>query len=184
MKPIYALLASLMIISCKDDEIEIVNLRVNHHRQSAVGFTPTLVFLTQEDETIGSDAWQYHYWDISGFNFEWGYVYDLEISKRHLDNPPADGSSIEYILEKIVSKNPVDENTSFELILKSKTIGIVPSIVVGDAISGFQLMDQTAINCSSLCQELEQTLDAENEVTGLFKYNTSNELLLVELKSE
>lgn len=184
MKSIYFLLVSLVIISCNDDELEIVNMRINHHMQSAVGVAPTLVLMTQEDDKIGTNDWQYHYAGISGFNYVWGYVYDLKISKRHFENPLADGSSFEYILEKLISKTPVDKNTSFELNLKSESRGITPTIVTGDAGSGFKLMNEEEINCSTYCEELEQFLDEENEVTGSFRYDNLNQLLLLKVKSE
>ncbi len=184
MKPVYFLLAILILFSCEDDEFEFAHIRINHFKQSAVGVGPTLVLLTQEDDNIGTDNWQYHYSGISGFNYEWGYIYDLKISKRRLDNPPEDGSSVEYILEEIISKTSVDQNTSFELILKSETMGIVPAIVIGNAISGFKLIDEQKINCSNLCEELGQSLNEKNEVIGSFKYDTTNQLLLLELKPD
>lgn len=180
----YFLLVSLTLFSCKDDEVDIVNLRINYHQQSAVGVAPTLVLLTQEGDKIGTEDWKYHYSGIKGFDYEWGYVYDLIIRKKQIKNPLADGSSVEYIFDKLISKIPADENDSFDLILKSKNKGIVPAVIIGDAAAGFVLMDEQEIDCSSFCEALSQLLTEENEVIGSFKFNSSNQPILLTLKSE
>jgi hypothetical protein len=44
------------------------------------------------------------YDEIHGFVYEPGYRYRLRVSKRAIRNPPADGSSIEFRLVRVVSK--------------------------------------------------------------------------------
>jgi hypothetical protein len=46
------------------------------------------------------------YADIEGFDFEPGYRYRIRVSRRTVRNPPADGSSHEYRLRSIESKEP------------------------------------------------------------------------------
>jgi hypothetical protein len=53
------------------------------------------------------DAWQLFYGGIEGFDWEPGYLYEITVFLRHVENPPADGSSIRYILIRIVSKTEV-----------------------------------------------------------------------------
>ena len=52
------------------------------------------------------DEWQNFYGGISGFAYEPGYDYELVIGWREIENPPADGSSREYWLIRLVSKTP------------------------------------------------------------------------------
>lgn len=48
--------------------------------------------------------------EISGFNFEDGNEYRLKIKVTELANPPADGGSIIYELDKVLSKTKKDQN--------------------------------------------------------------------------
>jgi hypothetical protein len=49
-------------------------------------------------------TWSYMYQSVEGFTYEPGYEYVLKVKKKKVANPPADASSIRYILEKVVSK--------------------------------------------------------------------------------
>ncbi len=44
---------------------------------------------------------------IKGFNYEEGYQYRIKVKIIHLADPPQDGSSLEYVLEKVLSKEKV-----------------------------------------------------------------------------
>jgi heat shock protein HslJ len=57
----------------------------------------------QVREEPGAD-WQFHYSGIEGFNYEPGYNYTLRIREEAVENPPADASSIRWILVDIVDK--------------------------------------------------------------------------------
>ncbi|MFN2145924.1 MAG: DUF4377 domain-containing protein [Anaerolineales bacterium] len=54
----------------------------------------------------GTD-WQYFYDQIEGFDYQPGYEYTLMVEKVDLADPPADGSSIRYVLVEEVSKREV-----------------------------------------------------------------------------
>lgn len=53
--------------------------------------------------------WQYFYSQIMGFTFEPGYDYEFIVEERKVENPPADGSSLEWILAEITSKTKVEQ---------------------------------------------------------------------------
>jgi hypothetical protein len=55
-----------------------------------------------------ADEWQNFYGGINGFTYEPGYDYELVIGWREIENPPADGSSREYWLIRMVSKTPAE----------------------------------------------------------------------------
>lgn len=57
----------------------------------------------QVKETPSSN-WTNFYSNIEGFTYEPGYEYVLKVKTEKIENPPADGSSIKYILVKQVSK--------------------------------------------------------------------------------
>lgn len=52
---------------------------------------------------------------LSALDYEWGYTYKVKLKETHLENPPEDGSSVEYQLLKIISKEPVPADYSFKL---------------------------------------------------------------------
>ena len=49
--------------------------------------------------------WGNFYDNIEGFTYEKGHAYELLVKESKVDNPPADASSIQYTLVKIISKN-------------------------------------------------------------------------------
>lgn len=51
-------------------------------------------------------TWRFFYDRIDGFMFEEGYRWRLEVERRRVPNPPADGSSAVYRLIRVVSKEP------------------------------------------------------------------------------
>lgn len=67
---------------------------------SGVGKTNCLLVKTDKDQA----EWKYFYTNIEGFIYEGGYDYELLIKESKIENPPADASSIQYTLIKIVSK--------------------------------------------------------------------------------
>lgn len=57
---------------------------------------------------------------IENFTFEWGFEYDLIVYKTQLELPPMDGSSIEFKLNKVVTKTAVPEGYEFRLRLENE----------------------------------------------------------------
>ncbi len=103
----------LLLISCgeetNDDNSFEVNMRVNYYTVTCTGVAEGSCLLIQEGDMIGTDDWNYFYFEnsIKGFNYQSGFIYDLKVKKTRIENPPADGSSIEYELIDVVSKSEV-----------------------------------------------------------------------------
>lgn len=57
---------------------------------------------------------------ISGFDFEWGKIYDLRVKKTYLAQAPMDASSITFTLLEVISQTPVDKNYTFKLQLENE----------------------------------------------------------------
>ncbi len=51
--------------------------------------------------------WTQVYGGIDGLDFVPGYIYRLRILETRIENPPADGASIEYSLLRVISQKPV-----------------------------------------------------------------------------
>ncbi|MGU7783148.1 DUF4377 domain-containing protein [Burkholderia sp. PU8-34] len=53
--------------------------------------------------------WSFWYAGIEGFDFQPGFLYVLEIDEYKAAQPPADGSSIRWVLKRVVSRVPASE---------------------------------------------------------------------------
>lgn len=174
-------LVFLMLFSCSEQEQDISRIAVNHYRQTAVGLDRTLVYLIQENEKRGSSQWDYYYENIEGFQYEPGFIYDLEVQKKQILNPPADGSSFKYLLNRIISKEKVTQDTTFDVMLKSVERSDPPEFVTGDP-SDYKLLDEIVIDCGNLCDNLKNLLETEDEVWGVFEHGEAGVIKLKELK--
>ncbi|AOJ02842.1 hypothetical protein WS70_14255 [Burkholderia mayonis] len=50
--------------------------------------------------------WQLRYSGTEGFDYRPDYEYQFEIAEYEVSNPPADGSSIHWVLKRIVRQQP------------------------------------------------------------------------------
>jgi len=69
-----------------------------------VGVAPQKCLLVKESM---EDEYRMFYDTIAGFEFEPGYEYELIVREEQVENPPADASSINWTLVKIVNRTPV-----------------------------------------------------------------------------
>ena len=178
MKNIFLLSVLLLFVSCDKEEFEIVNMRVNHHQQIAVGLLPTFVYQIQEGDQAGTEDWSSLYAEIEGFDYEWGYVYDLRVAKMDIDNPPADASSVKFELREVVSKEPVSPETTFTIRLRSVIRDIDHIVIQNTTDDNFSLLEEQVLDCVDLCDQLVRSLENENEVTGVFRHGTDGSIIL------
>lgn len=172
------LLASILSVSCSLQgdspvSIETVDMRINHFRQTAMGEGRYLVYLTQEDSDVGSSDWSYLYDKIEGFDYEKGYIYDLKVRKINIENPPADGSTIKYVLVNVRSKERALEDESFDIYLKSFGENFLTQ-----SNEDLLLLYEYKIDCGNMCETLETGLESEENVTGTFIHGPDESLLL------
>ena len=129
------------------------SLFVKHHKSECLGVGPQLCMLVRSTE---QDEWGLFYDGIEGFEFEWGYNYELLISVHEVPDPPADGSSREYRLIRTVSKKATPAESTFDF----------PSVYAPELIQkandntfrlGFeQLLSCTPTDCQTMASLLEQ----------------------------
>lgn len=72
------------------------------------GEGPMKCLPVREKET---DEWTLFYSEIEGFTHEAGYRYELRVEVKPRANAPADASSLEYRLVKVVAKEQVTSGT-------------------------------------------------------------------------
>lgn len=104
-----------MLSSCgssdNGSDIEYQTLRINHFKQECVAEAVRPCLLVRQSD---DDEWSYFYETIAGFNYEWGFQYELEVAITTLENPLIDGATLQYALVNLVRKIQVQPDTVFE----------------------------------------------------------------------
>lgn len=86
-------------------------IRVDHFKSVVHGlFNEIAVLMVDEGE-----GWQPLYSGIEGFDYQWGFEYELTIRLQKIPSPPADGSSIRYFLINIDKISKIPEGTRFRI---------------------------------------------------------------------
>lgn len=98
--PLLLLLAAGCGITSPDPDV--ITMEVGPNRVPCVGEGQRECLLVRDP---GDAEWGYFYGEIEGFTFEPGYQYVLRVARREIASPPADGSSVEYMLVRVVSKD-------------------------------------------------------------------------------
>ncbi len=111
MKYYIALINIIILAGCSAgmNGTKEIDMRVNSYTVECVGEMEGICLLVQEGDKIGSEDWEYFYYhdSIIGFDYEPGFIYNLKVKRKEIANPPQDGSSYEYELVRIVSKEKV-----------------------------------------------------------------------------
>lgn len=107
MKLAYLTLTILTLVSCSifKHNKTTETMWINGYQKDCIGVGPQKCFLVQHGDTLTED-WKNFYDRVEGFDFEPGYIYELEVNKTILppNEVPADASNIRYTLVKIKSK--------------------------------------------------------------------------------
>ena len=84
-------------------EEEVIVLEVAPERQPCQGEMQDLCLQVRRP---GEEEWRNFFDPIEGFDYEPGSSYTIEVRRRRVSTPPADGSSFEYELLEILRKEP------------------------------------------------------------------------------
>ena len=185
-KQILLLMVLGILFSCSNDndnyndednqnEEQTIDLRINHYRNTGVGVGFFLTLMVQEDSNIGSDNWTKFYNSIEGFEYQPGFIYDIKVIVEQVEDVPADGSSLKYILHEITSIQEVSYDTPFDIDIK-----INGQSLIGKT-SKHKILNQIEIDCNGLCSELNKKLKNQDFVTGTFKRLQVDEIQLIKL---
>jgi hypothetical protein len=114
MKTSLGVVAALAFIAtlatgCAEERI----MSINHYMRTCAGVGPRMCMLHKDQTTEGS--WYNFYSGIQGFEYEWGYAYELRVAITDVADPPADGSSKKYHLIEVIKATPVTPGTTFEI---------------------------------------------------------------------
>ena len=91
------------------DKVDKITVTIEPYKHATNGAFHTFLALTCSDRGV-----EY----IDGFDFEWGYFYELELKRTKLAQPMVDAGDTDYHLIKIISKKAVADSTTFKTHLK------------------------------------------------------------------
>lgn len=107
MKLLQVILGILILSSCSmfRHHTNTQTMWVNSFKKECVGVGPQQCLMIQHGDSLSND-WQFFYDRIQGFEYEPGFIYQLEVKKEVIstDQTPADASTIKYTLVKEISK--------------------------------------------------------------------------------
>jgi heat shock protein HslJ len=84
---------------------------LNSQQKSCTGAGPMQCIQYKEKQ---NETWKLLYQPIEGFTYEEGFLYKLKVKQVRVKNPPADGSSVHFVLKKVISKEK-DNNMEVQL---------------------------------------------------------------------
>ncbi|GEM_PF-1503890 len=174
---LFFVLTSTLLACEKDHNNETFTyyrLRINHYKQAV---NNKFVYVTQEKETIGGNAWENKDLYIDDFVYEPGYIYDIDVMNLY-KRDAALSSGLK--LRKIVSKTKVADDTSFEVNLRANGTNLFTgNIGVGDYV----ILNKIKFDCGTLCTEFAQLVASTNQnIIGEFVRNTDGSYVLKSLK--
>ncbi|KXX70868.1 DUF4377 domain-containing protein [Flammeovirga sp. SJP92] len=173
------------ITSCdKEESFELTNMRINHYQQPINNYElfTGMSYYIQEGDDIGSSNWTSFQHEIRGFEFEFGYVYDLTVEKEELENELIDHPNVIYTLRKINSKSKIDIETTFDLVLSIKYTNGYQALLKKDEFSNYYLLNSNIkIDCGDLYEQLSEKIENEEGIQGTFKHIDSQTIQLLKL---
>lgn len=88
-----------------------LKLNLDHYKVPCSGESLQLCYLVSKN----GSAPEYFYDEIEGFEFDWGFTYELLVHTKTVRNPKADASTLVFVLDKMIKKEKVPNTTSFEI---------------------------------------------------------------------
>lgn len=115
-----------------DQSDEAVTVYIAPYQVDCEGEGPQKCLLVKEDP---SDEFQFFYFGIEGFEFEPGYSYQLQVRKENVENPPAGGSSVNWILVEMLDKSISLEGNLWGLKSYLNADGQLAEIIPGSKVT-------------------------------------------------
>ena len=104
------LLAGCDILGLSDTRRE--TWEVAPYKRQCMGLFPTLCIQVRG---LGDDAFGNRFSRPDGFSFEWGVRSVIDVEIRTIENPPADGSSLEVTLRSVLAESLVEPGFQFTI---------------------------------------------------------------------
>ncbi len=176
MKSLLFLPVLFLAWSCNSDpEPEIVQYQVNHHLRTAQGFIPTLSLMVREQP---DSDWGNLFQNIEGFDYQWGFNYQVAALVTPIENPPQDGSNVQITLLEVLEKTPIAVGTTFDLLVKT---GGTDYLIFDRGV--LSLLRQISIRCDGDdCDPIRNAVAQNNTVRATFEHIDNQSIRLVDFE--
>lgn len=168
-----ALVASLLLLSCSSGdgssnaESSEETFQINSNKASC---TSTFVTLCLMKRAGATQPWQLFYSDISGFQYQWGKLYELRVRVTKVSNPPIDAPNATYSQIALLSAADVPRTQTFQISVQN--VGREISTV--DAASRRFSSTTTSFSCRpEQCARLDQLAAQGGAATLTFDHTNS-----------
>jgi hypothetical protein len=95
---------SVISFAQRKDKVDQIKVTIESYKHTTNGAFYTFLALSCSDRSVEF---------IEGFDFEWGYIYELKLKRTKLAQPMEDAGDTDYNLIKIISKKAVADSTTF-----------------------------------------------------------------------
>jgi len=173
----FLFISTLALTACKGIPIgDIDNKRdetllVNNYKVECSLYNATSSSLCLQVKIKGDDNWILITEDeIRGFNYEWGYDYELEVEIEDLEPAPQDASSKEYTFKEEIKKAPASTVTTFKLSISS---AITDAYIkeVSDKSNTYKIFDDKEIEClADDCAKLDTLIANDKAMLLVFQH--------------
>lgn len=165
--------ATLLFLSaCAGESVEQEPVTVDSQPVACIGEGQHLCLRVKHS---GEQEWTWHYGGIQGFSYTWGSVYTLAYARNEIENPPADGSSVEWVLLDVISQmeDAVGTEYGFEAVRMQE---VTVTDTDGDyAFIGYPFACAENLDCDTLV-----ALSGSNQSVDLsFRYLGDGEVELI-----
>jgi hypothetical protein len=162
-------LALLALVACSGtsptQSAKAMKWKIDHYKVPCVGEGIFLCYLLTRE---GGER-EYFYDEIEGFDYEWGYTYEIEVVQSPVKQPMADASSFSYHLKQQLSKEKVSPETTFELPLVLDEQPLIESATDACTYLGGIPIDTGDVPCTELA----------NSPSGIFRHGEGGGLVWV-----
>ena len=184
---LYTIIA-ILLVSCSTDDsvnteednrifINNTTLEYKHYKITATALDNGLFNLVRpEDE----EDFFILYGGVNGFIPELGTNYTIAVAKYSVPNPPADAGSTEYDFLRIIEQSEGSSTETFDLRLLTQYSDVQDTFITSDSSSNYALLNDIAIDCNTVCEQLEPTLNEFETLYGTFSRNSDNSYKLLD----
>lgn len=140
-------------------DVQTQTIALAPYRNFCTGVGPQLCYLA----TIDGEE-QFFYNEIEGFEYIWGTTYELRVRVEPVANPPADASSLRYILEEVISAEPVGPDFTFQLSLP-------PVTITNNNDGTFTILGEQTFTCEeAMCTEIAALLQGTDNIDLVVRF--------------
>lgn len=136
---------------------------INHYRYACQGEGTFMCLLEKQ---AGREDWYFLYGGVIGFDYQWGYTYKLLVEERPVEEPLADGPSVEYHLKQVLTAHEASASEEFEVsILKAHHL--LQKQSPGNYLLGWE----KAFTCyGELCDSVDAIMAQEMSMLAVFTH--------------